>query len=88
MAGEKLVNVVPIRPFDQDATEVIQMVNPTPPSGIPFDTLLAGPASDPDAGYSPVQHPVPRSIKIFTFTAAGYLLGVCHAVFMINGRLF
>lgn len=76
-------NVRHLRPpldFDQDMTAVIEMVNPTPPLGIsiPFHTLLAGPASDPDHTYQPVRHPrpCPRWVTSSSLVTIGWGLGV------------
>jgi hypothetical protein len=62
--------------FDQDVTQVIAMVTPTPPHGIPFSALLEGPASDPNL--SPQRHPrpVPRWVSSTSLVTIGWALGV------------
>lgn len=65
------------RSLEQDVTEVIAMVNPTPPHGIPFQTLLQGPASDPDHQHHTARHPrqVPRWVTSTSLVTIGWALG-------------
>lgn len=71
-------NVIPLwahQSFDDDVTEVLDIVNPTPPQGIPFSALLAGPVSDPDAHQVPVRHPRGFVLPFWTH-ALTYVLGI------------
>ena len=78
--------LTPAPDFDRDVDTVIYMIKPpiTEPDGIAWQTLLAGPASDPEID-APTRHPRPAvPLATFSIAVAGWVLGVVQTMLILR----